>query len=122
MFDTRRCRTGQTLRCVQGVLLFCCLATCYGMSRTSAGLHCAWRNAECFTCIAAKARDEKLADRQKAPNVAPLKDSRRGPSASPEQQDTWGFFQWDRYATPWEVSPALHATSHATDCTHGIAF
>ena len=60
--------------------------------------------------IAAKARDEKLADRQKAPNVAPLKDSQQGLSASPKQQDTWGFFQWDRYATPWEASPALHAT------------
>ena len=80
-----------------------------------------WRNAWCFTRVAAKARDEKLADRQKAPNVAPLKESQRGPSAPPEQQDTWGFFQWDRYATPWEASPALHATSHATDCTHEIA-
>ncbi|CAK0785045.1 hypothetical protein CVIRNUC_008250 [Coccomyxa viridis] len=61
------------------------------------------RTGHTLRCVQAKARDEKLADRQKAPNVAPLKDLRQRPPASPEQQDTWGFFQWDRYATSWEV-------------------
>ncbi|CAL5229019.1 g12264 [Coccomyxa viridis] len=56
-----------------------------------------------LTCIQGKSRDEKLAQRQKAPKFAPLKRSPSGSPAPPEQQSTWGFFQWDRYATPWEV-------------------
>ena len=119
MFDLPRCRTGHTLRCVQGGLLFCCLTACCKISIAHLlDFSLQWRNAWSFTCIAAKARDEKLADRQKAPNVAPLKDLRQRPPASPEQQDTWGFFQWDRYATSWEVSSALHDAPRATDCTH----
>ena len=55
-----------------------------------------------------KSRDEKLAERQKAPNTAPSR-TPQTPTPTPEQQDTWGLFQWDRYATPWEASPDASA-------------
>lgn len=58
-----------------------------------------------------KSRDEKLAERQKAPNTAPSRRSQT-PPPTPEQQDTWGLFQWDRYATPWEASPDASAWPH----------
>lgn len=57
--------------------------------------------------LAAKARDEKLAERQKAPGWAPFRKASTGPPAAAEPEERWGFFQWDRYATPWEVSPRI---------------
>lgn len=62
--------------------------------------------------LAGKSRDEKLASRQKAPSAAPLKRSPSGAPASPEQQSTWGFLQWERYATPWEASLSAHLRCH----------
>lgn len=65
------------------------------------------------TLLAGKSRDEKLADRQKAPNTAPAKSSPAGPPALPDQDEKWGFFQWDRYAQPWEACYTLLSPAFA---------